>query len=541
MQTVKKSLKRDRNKGTALTLILIICVAALASSLIAGAALIKFACLRQRAQLAAEAGSLAAARALSTIVIDDPDYGYIALSDYAPSSAKLLGADGKPLPVTGINTVIATARTSMLIASKLNNHEMLRLARIDAQKANAASMRLTKVLKDSLATSRPVNLLDPSGKNSFTDKDGNVVQPAEQARMAFLKNIGLDKSQLKTFVLELGSLTPGASALTNTTIPKPLELALLPGGLGKSEYYPAFIDMPVNKESFVFTGVSKQSTLVADNYFRPQTGNMPASIIRLKAVLETSDSDSLGLNKIGAVACAAPFALADRQAPGTMVLGLPQGLPGSYFSMQDFLTDHRLTNAHAQVYAANGGDYPEDNQAELLPTNIEDSQSTVASVFALGLYDWLRTAHGQLKLDQALAVVGSRIQPSEGSFKPGESLVYRFTKDGGIAVEDYRVSDVAKQLVHENQLYTLLWGGLPASNGSWNLAFRDQVRKLGTTSGGKHGGQLMECDGSFRNIGTLTGDARVSSRKDSERKSYFDGGLAVEFVLSGDTTIVAAQ
>lgn len=51
----------------------------------------------------------------------------------------------------------------------------------------------------------------------------------------------------------------------------------------------------------------------------------------------------------------------------------------------------------------------------------------------------------------------------------------------------------------------------------------------------------MECDGSFRNIGTLTGDARVSSRKDSERKSYFDGGLAVEFVLSGDTTIVAAQ
>ena len=120
MQTVKKSLKRDRNKGTALTLILIICVAALASSLIAGAALIKFACLRQRAQLAAEAGSLAAARALSTIVIDDPDYGYIALSDYAPSSAQLLCADRKPLPVTAINTVIATARTHIPMSSRIN-------------------------------------------------------------------------------------------------------------------------------------------------------------------------------------------------------------------------------------------------------------------------------------------------------------------------------------------------------------------------------------------------------------------------------------
>ncbi|HMY52379.1 MAG TPA: hypothetical protein PK671_05475, partial [Candidatus Obscuribacter sp.] len=114
-------------------------------------------------------------------------------------------------------------------------------------------------------------------------------------------------------------------------------------------------------------------------------------------------------------------------------------------------------------------------------------------------------------------------------------------KEGKIAVESYLVGDLSNQVVHENQIYTMSWNAINASNGSWNLAFRDQVRNLGKLKGGKHAGQLMECDGSFRKLGTIYGSAPKSRHQDVERKAYFDGGLAVEFVLTGSPQLVVSN
>jgi hypothetical protein len=112
---------RRRERGAALILFTVICLAAFASTLVAGAAFVKLIMVRQKSVLAVEAASLAAASDLSSLVVNDPNYGYIALSDFAPSSTKLMGEDGKPLPVTGINTILATARYNMLIGKHLNN------------------------------------------------------------------------------------------------------------------------------------------------------------------------------------------------------------------------------------------------------------------------------------------------------------------------------------------------------------------------------------------------------------------------------------
>ena len=109
-----------------------------------------------------------------------------------------------------------------------------------------------------------------------------------------------------------------------------------------------------------------------------------------------------------------------------MVLGLPQGMPGGYVSIQDFLTDHRLST-RSMVYSATGGDYPADLEARLIPA---DLPPVTRDIFAMGLYDFIRTTHGRARLDSVLETIGKRVGPSQGTFKPGQSLVYRLDRQG---------------------------------------------------------------------------------------------------------------
>lgn len=527
------SSSEHRRRGAALLLFAVLCVAAFASSLLAGASLIKLVSLRQRTNLAVEAAALAAASDLSTLVIDDPEFGYLALSDFAPTSAHLQGQDGKPLPVTGINTILATTRANLLVARHLNNEAFLELARLDASRARQAAGRLEQAL---------VAALDQTA-NAPLDKDGKVVKTRDHARAVFLKNIsaqaGILESNIEDFKIELGT----SDRALSTTTPVPLGENAAPNK--SNDYYQAFINTPVAEDDFHFFAVGKQASLTTSAGFRNQTGKRETGASLVKVSVKIKQDLGLGLTGVQADACAMPFALEDKSESGTLVLGLPQGLPAGYTSLQDLLSDnHRNSATAVKLYSAVGGDYPLETSAYLSPYQGEASlgeNNRSAKLFAIGLYDWLRTAHGRFHLASVLNTIGMRIQPSQGSFRPGESLVYRLDKEGKIAVESYLVGDLSNQVVHENQIYTMSWNAINASNGSWNLAFRDQVRNLGKLKGGKHAGQLMECDGSFRKLGTIYGSAPKSRHQDVERKAYFDGGLAVEFVLTGNPQLVVSN
>lgn len=521
-----------RRRGAALLLFAVLCVAAFASSLLAGASLIKLVSLRQRTNLAVEAAALAAASDLSTLVIDDPEFGYLALSDFAPTSAHLRGQDGKPLPVTGINTILATTRANLLVARHLNNEAFLELARLDAGRARQAAERLEQALVAALDQTTAAPL----------DKDGRVVKPRDHARAVLLKNIsahaGIQESNIEDFKIELGT---SDRALSTTTPAPVLESA---AKTKTPAYYQAFVNTPVAEDDFHFFAVGKQASLTTSAGFRKgnRTGASGASLVKVSVKIK--QDLGLGLTGVQADACAMPFALEDKSESGTLVLGLPQGLPGGYTSLQDLLSDnHKNTATAVKLYSAVGGDYPLESCAYLSPYQAEGSlgeNSQSAKVFALGLYDWLRTAHGRFNLASVLNTIGMRIQPSQGSFRPGESLVYRIDKEGKITVESYLVGDLSNQVVHENQIYTMSWNAINATNGSWNLAFRDQVRHLGKLKGGKHAGQLMECY-CYRKPGTIYGAAPGSRHQEEERKVYFDGGLAVEFVLTGGPQLVVSN
>lgn len=505
--------RKRKSKGAALLLFVVLSLIAFTSCLVASSALIKLVLLKSRAQTAAEAAALQSAQALSTVTIEDEHFGLIGLSDLAPSQNSPKALDGKPLPITSINTLTASTRASLIIAENLGNDTLRRLSLEDSARVKEAALKLTAALAKALA------------------------KQEAKAKLVYLNNLeaaGIKDHNLTKFVLSLGRKASAnksdvnSALATITPVPQPYNLAGL-----NSKFYPAFTDTPVGRESFQFFAVGAQSALLpVDNFqeiiCKGETANAIASLVKVDA--EVSQDLGMSIKGVKTAACALPCALEDRSQSGLLVFGLPQGMPGGYETLQDLLSDHQHALS-APLFISQGGDYPVAGEATLAQWHGLGTNPKSTNVFALGFYDWLRTAHGRYNLKSVLNTVLSRVQPTAEAFRPGQSLVYRI-EDNDVIAEAHSVCDVPDQKVHENQLYTVAWSALQATNGTWNLNFRDQVRHLGRIAGGRHAGQSMECDGYF---------GKNSSFGEADRKAYFDGGIACEIILTLSPPVVSQQ
>src|SRR6516165_4846024 len=197
----------------------------------------------RREQSALEAAALAAAKDLEKIIVNDPHFGYIALSDYPPCGKATIAGDGEPLPVLSINTVIGTARLETIIANDLGNPELITLAQEDT----AAARNAAKLLQDKL-----ISAIQPNNNYPATDLEGNIVTPYEHARQTYLANCptatGSIAPRCQDFRLSLGWLNDGSS--TVTPIPQPFNSAEVPEKAKVKDRYKAFIDIPAGGESF---------------------------------------------------------------------------------------------------------------------------------------------------------------------------------------------------------------------------------------------------------------------------------------------------
>ena len=97
---------------------------------------------RARTQNVLEAASLLAANDLSRIVLNDPNFGFVSLSNYPPVGKATFAADGEPLPVTGINTLTGTVRQNTILAIELDNATMKCLADQDRENLGSAIKQL---------------------------------------------------------------------------------------------------------------------------------------------------------------------------------------------------------------------------------------------------------------------------------------------------------------------------------------------------------------------------------------------------------------
>jgi hypothetical protein len=516
---------------------------------------------------AVQSASLAAASELSKIVINDPYFGYVGLSDSVPSGAATVAGDGEATPVVGINTLIGSARLDLILAHILENNELIALAEQDAEAARKAARRLETAWKKAI---------DPGNREVACDLNGKLVKPYELANEAYMSSIGwsplLANHVVQKFSLSLGWVEDGGSS--TTLAPLPEELSETPADLKKNGCYKPFEDIPAFGESFYFVGVGPQPALVSSERFKEPDGKRICSIVKVEA-----DVESKAGQVIANAACAQPYAVAEANPAGVMRINFSNGLPPNVSCLRELISDARLNVARAEEFTASGGDVPVDQNAVLVQANSQQGVS-VAQVLARGLYDWIRTAHVRLRLDSVIAMMDQSLsnlaQKRNGDLgdPASPSLLFEFDAAGNVLVRNCNRNPFISEIVDENQSYAVNYQPVQLGSTLWNIGCRDEVRKLGSQAGGKHAGQpvvgnpvnwceLAYFDGSSEasmkrakggkalglvvtgsNQGCAGGEQAVSqasaqfskldggSLSHAPRKSYYSGGLAVDIEMS---------
>lgn len=343
---------------------------------------------------AIEAAALAAASDLARIVINDPYYGYIAVSDYPPVGKATKAPDGQSLPVLGINTVIATARLDMLVAGALGDATMTSLAKQDASHAKQAAERLTQALEDSLV----------AGGGGAVDMDNNPVQPFDDAQAVYESN-AVKMSQNSegapsAFTLSIGYLDNGSS--TTTATPQPDSMANVPSSSQDNGKYKAFVDIPAGGKDFWFVGVGDQATLVENSHFVQNDGSRPCSVVKVEADQSFNQINSDGTSTprtVHAVACAQPFANVDHVTPGTITISFPSGMVPGIVAPGSLLPGARLMTNPSQLFSPPNGDWPAD--PSLIPASVTGLPPvpTTGQSWAAGLYHWVRNSRTKPRID----------------------------------------------------------------------------------------------------------------------------------------------
>lgn len=433
----------------------------------------------QRAQAASEAAALAAANELTNVVINDPHFGFVSLSNDAAGTNTLTEA-GEPIPVVGINTIIATCRTNLLIAEQIGNPKMKALALSDLEFAKSAALTLQSACVDALkqrSSSRPC------------DRDGKQIDAYHAAEQTYKGSMGWlsTKFALQDMKIQVGWVDADSSSMTQ--IPQPLDLSQVQGKLNSNGEYSAFVNVPVSETAFYFAGLAQNSSLASTARFQAPDGKRICSAIKVSAIVVPLDASSLtqsllSTEGISTSACAIPFARLDIAPPAVMALSFPHGRVNQMRSFADMLASPELSRASISIKQSSGGDFPDDPGAQLVSTSQGSSDVIACSpseLVAKGMYDWLRSCHGKVRLDSV-----SEMLDSPFSWDPSapQTVLYGLEADGRIKRIQSKVFNC--QTIHDKQEYAAsdevrAWGK------TWTFTWRDEVSKLGYESG-KHGG-----------------------------------------------------
>jgi hypothetical protein len=431
-----------------------------------------------RNKCALEAASLAAARDLSRIVIDDAKWGYVSLTDQPPIGSETVAIDGYPLPVTGINTILASVRLELIVAHSIGSNEAIDCAMSDLESARQTSRHLSRVLRNSLKENKN------SPKDEIAhDIFGKEVTPMKSARELYKTNAASLLSCLgwnvETVTGELGFLE--SDGITNTSLPGQGQLACLDSSLQDSTVYPAFVDVPAFEESFYFAGLGKQVSLVEPHLFQSYSTQNNCSIIKLTSQLKKRGENIY----MKSAACAQPAYMEDKMPTAYMVLRFPNGVPSKASTLRELLTSEGM-NKEIPLCTARGGDFPTDRGAVLQP-NPDKPVATVKQAFTRAFFDWLRTAHAKPKLESIISALDYQFSKVRSS----ETYLFTINNQGTVNVDAPQNYPFPSQTTYENQLYTVAFNAILDSGMSWTVRIRDQVHRLGNREGGKHAGQPM--------------------------------------------------
>ncbi len=468
---------------TASVLILILLFALSYTRLIGG---------NQEQKTAIEAASIAAAKDLGRIVINDATFGYIGLSDAAPVGSATAAADGFSLPVCGLNTVVGTLRLDLIIADKTNNATMKYFCKQDL--ANL------KLAKDKLVTALQA-AIQPGG--SGKDIDGALVEPYASAEKAYEENkvrmTGDSRYVKGSLKLTLGSLSQGVQ--TNIPLPKPNSWALVDStNQSRSGFYVSEINCPYDGEDFVFGSISNNIKLVNTQQFQTGSTGLPYTI---PSVVKAEADQMYDKNRIVHISAAATAASVfdPKPAPGTLSIAFPDGKPPFIATPYDILNSPALAGAPIMtIKTPSTDDFPNPGGTAMTPNSWSGpGSSTIKNVFSGSFYDWLRLSGTKLNAQDAVDMLTDPLLTAgaSGPFTTGYMDIFRVDANGNITQKLVLIDPEPFEAVSHKQMYAesksiaTTTAGKSSSPADWDVYIRDQVAELGTINGGNHGGRPL--------------------------------------------------
>lgn len=507
---------------------------------------------RERAKSAVEAAALLAANNLSRVMVDDPEFGFVSLSNYPPNGEGTLAGDGEPLPVTGINTLMGTVRQLSILGFELQNKTISKLAKEDKDSLDstvddlngALSLAVTKDLKETLIDNRGVKIEIEKDVTDFLKKN---LPPSLTLKSVQIENGWLSAPSRST--IELPDMNTAAHTEKDAIVDKE---------------YRAFVDAPFNDQSYTFAGLGKSSALVNGLEFHPADAKHINSIVRLKVLFGRNSEFKQVLpfcleapDQIEMNAAAQPFAMADFGPAGVMMVRFSGGSVAGLHTWSDFLQKDNFHDRMVLPYQAHFGDYPADPRSVMKPSQVDQAEGT-SQQFAEHLYYWLRNGHLRAKLSSITNMLNQRFQSG-----PNDIYAYEFNNSGNIARRIVAKDPFPAGLTSESQVSTMV-DTTTDSGINPIIIFRNNVKRQGKVSGGKHAGQpiagtpLNWCElseyggddfiaGAVRKGRLATGltlldptSANSSFRGfDGKticlqpRKSFYSGGLAVDIEIGG--------
>lgn len=560
-----------RRSGNILLLILVCTCLILVPLLMLAAQGGLYAVDRDRAKNAVEAAALVAANDLSRVLINDPEFGYVSLSNFPPNGEGTLASDGEPLPVTSINTLMGTVRQLAVLGHELQNKTISELAEDDRESLESTIDNLNSALSQAVKSNVRNLQEEGSGKthkdsnlygvDKLEDNHGQKIE-IEKDVEGFLKKHLPPSLTLDSIEIENGWLS--AAARSSVPTPEPQNYAHIEKGQSVDKEYRAFVDVPLFDKTYTFAGLGKSSALVSSAHFSPADDKHINSIVRVKATFSRNSQFKhvlpFGLDapgKIEIAAAAQPYSMDESGPAGVMTMRFCGSTVPGMHTWRDLLDQSNFRDRMTMTYQALGGDYPLDPMARMRPSKLDSAEGT-SQQFAEHLYFWLRNGHLRPNIGSIIEMLNQRFQS-----RPNDLYAYEFKNDGSISRRTIAKSPFPPGVTSESQVSTTVE---TCTNAGINpiIIFRNNVKRLGTQTGGKHAGQpiagnplnwceLSEYGGDDFIAGAVhkgrlaTGltlanpfDANSSFRgADGKticlqpRKSYYSGGLAVDIEIGG--------
>jgi hypothetical protein len=485
---------RNRSGGSLALVVAIVCTIGLALLLF----VLKYTRVLgsyQEQRTAIDAAALTAAKDLSRIVIEDPNFGFVSLSDYAPTGTNTAARDGYCMPVLGINTILATTRLDMIVADYMQDSTMHLLAVQDYNNALAAENALVTKLQNVI-----------SAIDKATDVDGNVINPQQDAIDEYNKNSVRMEGKSANLVpgslkLSLGYVAGAQSS--RALLPVPVSTAQVPASEQVSGcYLPNVKIFYKGSYPIVFAALNADSQLVDAKEFQSTLGiaNSIPTIIRAEAQETYHDSDFQGdaTHTVRVASAAEASSIYDqRPNPGAFCLSFPYVPAVGITTFGDIFKQRQIAMDPTDLLQTSlNGDYPTSPLSNFRISNLpaaDPGHPPFTNLVSIAFYDWVRRAGTNVNITSLLKCL---TDPLDFSHTGPQIHMFQIRPDGSV---NYSVKSMPQvnMGVSQNQWRAISGLGFDClspdgkSGNCFDLQLTNFVYQEGRIRGGKHGGEPL--------------------------------------------------